>query len=56
VDSTTVTVLDYILQLTLAEDRRHFQISLTPTAPKDDNRPSWFSDDRGVIYTGKPIG
>jgi hypothetical protein len=21
----------------------------------DDNRPSWFSDDRNVIYTGKPI-
>ena len=55
VDSTTVTVQDYTLQLTRADDRTHFQVSLTPTAPKDDNRPSWFSDDRFVIYTGKPI-
>ena len=56
VDSTTVTLQDYTLQLTRADYRKHFQISLTPTAPKGDNRPSWFSDDRGVIYTGKPIG
>jgi hypothetical protein len=56
VDSTTVSVQDYTLQLTRADDRKHFQISLTPTAPKDDdNRPSWFSDDRDIIYTGKPI-
>ena len=51
VDSTTVTLRDYTLQLTRADDRKRFQISLTPTVP-NDNRPSWFSDDRGVIYTG----
>jgi hypothetical protein len=56
VNSTTVTVQDYTLQLTRADDRTHFQISLTPTASKNDNRPSWFSDDRGVIFTGRPIG
>jgi hypothetical protein len=55
VDSSTVTVLDYTLQLTRSDDKKHYQFSLTPTAPKDDDRLSWFSDDRAIIYTGKPL-
>jgi len=52
-------VLDYTLQLTRSDDRKHFQVTLTPTVPKapqDDARRAWFTDDRGVIYTGQPIG
>ena len=57
VDSSTATVVDYTLRLTRSEDRKHFQLSLTPTVAKaSDPRPSWFGDDRFVIYTGKPIG
>jgi hypothetical protein len=56
VDSSTVAVLDYTLRLTRSDDNKRYQISLTTTAPKpDDDRLSWFSDDRGVIYTGKPL-
>jgi hypothetical protein len=55
IDSSTLTVLDYTLQLTRSDDNEHFQFSLTPTGPKDDDRLSWFSDDRAIIYTGKPL-
>ncbi|HUL71869.1 MAG TPA: hypothetical protein VLT86_02135 [Vicinamibacterales bacterium] len=54
VDASTVRVLDYTLQLTRSDDKKHFQLSLMPTIAKAD-RPAWFSDDQGVIYTGKPI-
>ena len=55
VDSSIVIVLDYTLQLTRSDDKMHFQISLSPTVSPAGDRPSWFCDDRGVIYTGKPI-
>jgi hypothetical protein len=55
VDSSTLIVLDYTLQLTRSDDKKHYQISLTPTVPGDDARLSWFSDDRGLIYTGRGL-
>jgi hypothetical protein len=57
VDSTTATVFDYTLRLTRSDDKKHFQLSLTPTVTNaSDPRLSWFADDRLLIYTGKPIG
>jgi hypothetical protein len=58
VDSSTATVLDYTLRLTRSDDKKHLQVSLTPTVTKlGDNRISWFSLDQTewIIYTGQPI-
>jgi hypothetical protein len=58
VDSSTATVLDYTLRLTRSDDKKHFQVSLTPTVAKPgDSRISWFSFDQDnlIIYTGTPI-
>ena len=58
VDSSTATVLDYTLRLTRSDDKKHLQVSLTPTVAKlGDNRISWFSLDQTewIIYTGQPI-
>ena len=33
VNSSTVAVLGYTLQLTRSDDKKHFQVSLSPTHP-----------------------
>ena len=54
-DSSTATVLDYTIRLTRSDDKKHVQVSLTPTVSKGCEALSWFIDDRLLIYTGKPL-
>jgi hypothetical protein len=49
VDPDTAALKGYRLRMTLSEDKRHFQTSLTPE--KGCGR-SWFSSEQNVIYVG----
>ena len=55
IDSSSGEALDYIVQVTTSDDKKHFQASLEPNDPKTC-APGFFGDDRGVIYVGKGLG
>lgn len=55
IDSTSGTTLNYVVQVTTSDDKRHFQASLEPTDPKTC-LGALFTDDRGIIYVGKGLG
>ncbi|MGH9411996.1 MAG: hypothetical protein ACRD1V_21375 [Vicinamibacterales bacterium] len=52
-DTISASVLDYSLRIIRSEDKKHYAATLTPVARCG---PAFSLDDRGVIYTGKPLG
>jgi len=52
-DGTTAALKGYRLRLTVSEDRKHFQASLTP---ETGCGTSWFGNDQSLIYVGRPLG
>lgn len=55
IDSSSGAVLNYVVQVTTSDDKKHFQGSLEPTDPRTC-LPAIFADDRGVFYVGKGLG
>jgi hypothetical protein len=55
VDSNSGRILNYLVQITTSDDKKHFQASFEPIDPKTCS-PAIFADDRGVFYVGKGLG
>jgi hypothetical protein len=53
IDPVTIQLSDYRLRVTRSEDRRHFQVSLTPDQRCGD---AWFTDERKVVFVAKQDG
>jgi hypothetical protein len=53
VDPNTASIRDYTLRITRSSDKKRFEATLTPTTGCG---PSWFGNERNIIYTGKPLG
>jgi len=52
-DGSTATLKGYRLRLTLSEDKKRFQVALTP---QTGCRTSWFGSETNLIYVGQPLG
>lgn len=52
-DGTAAALKGYRLRLTVSEDKKHFQASLTPEAGCGT---SWFGNEQSLIYVGRPLG
>ena len=55
VDSSSGRILNYLVEITTSDDKKHFQASFEPIDPKTCS-PAIFADDRGVFYVGKGLG
>ena len=53
VDAFTATYKGHRLTMTVSGDRKAFQVMLVPA---NGCGPSWFSSEKGVIYSGVPLG
>jgi len=52
-DEQTATLRDYRLSLVRSQDAKHYNASLLPS---HGCQTAWFTDERGVIYKGLPLG
>jgi len=52
-DADTIQVGAYTLRVSRSDDRKHFQMALTPVSGCGT---AWFGSEANVIYTGKALG
>ena len=53
IDSEQAQVPGFTLRLSRSQDRKHYQIALTPLSGCGT---AWFGSEANVIYTGKALG